>query len=76
MSLTMIQGGSFLSTGFAKSITLPGSADYFLTKNITQMGLQQATGRGFQFEWFSDNTPVDAALEWKKQNASDVVEVV
>lgn len=72
----MIQGGSFLSTGFAKSITLPGSADYFLTKNITQMGLQQATGRGFQFEWFSDNTPVDAALEWKKQNASDVVEVV
>lgn len=76
MGLTLIDGGKFVSSGFGKAVSLPGSADYFRAFNITQSALQQATGRGFEFEWYLSSTAPDGAIEWKKQNASDVVEVV
>jgi len=39
MSITLIQGDSFLSAGVGKRIKLPGGADYFKAVNTTKMAL-------------------------------------
>jgi hypothetical protein len=73
MSISLVDGGSFTSTGNTQEILIPGGADYFKTFNVTQAGTTQATGRGFMFEWFADNTPINGALEWFKTNATNAV---
>ena len=76
MSISLIQGGSFTSTGVGVYIPVSGGADYFKVFNVTQSATTQATGRGFQFEWYADNTPQDGAIEWKKTDSTDAVNMV
>ena len=73
MSLTLIQGASFVSTGVGKTIILPGSADYFRTINLTQAATTQATGRGISFEWFADRTAQDGAVMYSKTNSTNAL---
>lgn len=67
MPFTIMTQGSFTSTGANKKILLPASADYFITKNLTQFAATQTTPVGVQFEWFNTVTPQGGALEWSKQ---------
>lgn len=48
--LSLIQQGSFTSTGAAKQIDLPGGADYFKVYNFTEAN--KTAGVAFQFEWY------------------------
>lgn len=75
MSLTLIAGDSFVSTGVSKSIPLTGGANYFKVFNVTQASTTQATGRGFMFEWYADNTPDDGAIEWKKTDSTNATNI-
>ena len=75
MAFTIITQGSFTSAGIGVKIPVPSSADYFVTSNITQMGATNATGRGFKFEWFNGVTPQGGAIEWKKENSVNTVDV-
>lgn len=76
MSISIVTGGKFVSTGLSQVIQLPGGADYFRVVNLTQAATQQATGRGVEFEWFADATPQDGALEYKKTNSTDALNLV
>lgn len=69
MPFTIIDQGSFTSTGVGVKIPLPSSADYFRTTNITQLPLSPATGVVVRSEWypiFSDND----GIRWKHDDAS------
>lgn len=77
MAFTILTQGSFTSTGVGVKIPVPSSADYFVVKNLTQIATNQATGRGFMFEWWNGLTPAGQATEWKKADSStDVVNIV
>lgn len=76
MAFTIITQGSFISAGVGVKIPLPSSADYFRVQNLTQLATTQATGRGFQFEWYKDLLAADSAIEWKKTNSTDAVNIV
>lgn len=73
---TLIQQGSFTADGSSKNIQLPAGASYFKTFNLTQAATQQSTGRGVEFEWFQGVTADDAALETKKTNSTDAMNLV
>ena len=73
--LTLIDAGSFTSDGLVKNIELPAGADYMEILNYTQSITQQATGRGVRFEW-QKGMPAGGGLNWKKTNATDVVNLV
>lgn len=73
MSISLIQGGSFTSAGVGVYIPLSGGADYFKVFNVTQAAANPATGIGFEYEWYADNTPVDGAIEWKKTDTTNAV---
>ena len=73
MSISLVDGGSFTSTGNTQEILIPGGADYFKTFNVTQAATTSTTGRGFMFEWFADNTPINGGLEWYKTNSTNAV---
>ncbi len=70
---TVIQSGSFVSTGLGKKITLPAGSDGFRVVNLTQASTTQATGRGVEFEWFFGVTPQDGALLTSKTNSTDAL---
>ena len=76
MAFTIIDQGSFVSDGAGKKINLPSSADYFKVMNLTQLATQQATGRGVMFEWYKDLVADDKAIEWKKTNSTDAMNLV
>lgn len=72
MSFTLLDQDTFTSTGVGVKVSLPGSCDYFVAKNLTQLATTQSTGRGVMFEWYpqlSDNE----AIEWKKTNSTDAL---
>lgn len=74
MAFTLITQGSFTSAGVAVNINLPSSADYFVTKNLTQLATTQATGRGVMFEWYGNNlVAADNAIEWLKTNSTNAL---
>ena len=75
MTLTLIEQGSFTSTGAAQQINLSGGANYFKTLNYTQAITQQSTGRGVAFEWYSGFSP-DYGIEIKKTNSTDALNMV
>lgn len=75
MTLSFIQRGSFTSDGTTKQINLPNGATYFRAQNMTQAATTQATGRGVNFEWFP-SMAADSALEWKKTNSTDALNMV
>ncbi len=76
MAFTIINQGSFTSAGVGVKIPLPSSADYFRVQNLTQLATQQATGRGVLFEWYNGLTAADNAIEWKKTNSTDALNMV
>lgn len=74
MAFTIVNQGSFASTGVPVNIPLPSGCDYFKTYNLTQMATEQATGRGVMFEWFGNPSfAANSAVEWKKTNATDAI---
>lgn len=76
MPFTLLAQGSFTSTGSAVNIDLPGEADYFVARNLTNAGSQANPGEGVMFEWFRGLTDDNEAIETKKLNSSDTTEVV
>ena len=76
MAFTIVNQGSFTSAGVGVKINVPSSADYFVTKNLTQLATTQGTGRGFMFEWYKDLVAADNAIEWKKTNSTDATNIV
>lgn len=76
MPFTIVTQGSFTSTGVGVKIPVQQSADYFVVKNLTQLATTQATGRGVQFEWYKDLVADDKAIETKKSDNTDVLNMV
>lgn len=76
MAFTIIDQGSFTSAGVGVKINLPSSADYFKVMNLTQLATTQATGRGVMFEWYKGLVADDKAIEWKKTNSTDAMNLV
>lgn len=76
MAFTILDGGSFTSTGAGVKIPLQSSADYFKTWNITQMGLTGSVCVGG--EWFgpqfgSGASAANDGLRWKKAGTSAIL---
>lgn len=77
MPFTIVNQGSFTSTGVGVKINVPSSVDYFKVQNLTQLATQQATGRGVMFEWYGNGlVAADNAIEWKKTNSTDALNMV
>lgn len=71
---TLLTQGSFVSAGVGVKVNLPSSADYFVTKNLTQLATTQATGRGVMFEWYGNGLVApDNAIEWLKTNSTNAL---
>ena len=73
MPFTILDGGSYTSTGANQVIPLPSSADYFRTWNITQMALTGTVCVGG--EWFGSKFGAGASaandgLRWRKAGSS------
>lgn len=69
MPFTILDGGSFTSTGAAVRIPLPSSADYFKTTNITQMALTGSVcvaGEWFGPKFGAGATAINDGLRWRK----------
>ena len=78
MAFTILDGGSFTSTGAGVKVPVPSSADYFRTWNITQMPLAPATAVVIGGEWFgskfgSGATAANDGIRWKKTNSTNTV---
>lgn len=76
MPFTIIDQGSFTSDGTDQKILLPSSADFFVTRNLTQMDTTQTPGRCVMGEWvggslFGDND----GIRYTKSDGSNVLEV-
>ncbi len=76
MAFTILDGGSFTSTGVGVKIPLPSSADYFRTWNITQLGLTGSVCVGG--EWFGSKfgagaSPANDGLRWRKAGSSAIL---
>lgn len=76
MPFTILDGGSFTSTGVGVKIPLPSSADYFKTVNITQMGLTGSVC--VAGEWFGPKfgvgaSPANDGLRWRKAGSSAIL---
>jgi hypothetical protein len=80
MPFTLIYGDSFTSDGTAKKIPLPGSADYFVTTNITQMPLAPVTPVVVRGEWYGPKfgagaTAANDGLRWKKTTITNAINI-
>ncbi len=80
MAFTILDGGSFTSTGAGVKIPLPSSADYFRTWNITQMPLAPATAVVIAGEWFgakfgAGQTAANDGIRWKKTNSTSAINI-
>lgn len=80
MPFTILTGDTFTSDGTAKKITLPSSADYFVTTNITQMPLAPATPVVIRGEWYGPKFGVGATaandgVRWKKSANTSVINI-
>jgi len=78
MAFTILDGGSFLSTGAGVKINIPSSCDYFKTWNITQMPLAPATPVVVMADWFGEKfglgqTAANDGLRWKKSANTSVL---
>jgi len=71
---TLLMQDSFTSEGIDKQIDLPGSADYFTARNLTQEATTHTPGRGIKFEWFNSSSfPPASQLRTFKTDATDVL---
>lgn len=72
---TILQQGRFTSDGTLKTLVLRSDVDWVRVYNFTQAGLQQAAGRGVQFEWFRGMAD-GSGIEYKKENGVDTLSMV
>ncbi len=75
---TILDGGSFTSTGVGVRIPLPSSADYFKTWNMTQLPLAPNPGVVVMAEWFgpkfgAGQSAANDGVRWKKTNSSNAL---
>lgn len=75
MAFTIIDGGSFTSTGAGVKINLPASCDYFTTTNLTQWPLHPNPAVVIKGEWFGSSfgsgaSAANDGLRWKKDTSS------
>jgi len=74
MAFTIITQGQFTSAGVGVKIPLPSSADYFVTKNLTQLATTQATGRCVGGEWYGGSAfAINDGIRWKKSDSTNVI---
>lgn len=80
MAFTILDGGSFTSTGAGVKIPLPSSADYFVSTNITQMPLAPNPAVVIRGEWYGSKFGLGASadndgIRWKKTNSSNAINI-
>ncbi len=77
MPFTILNGGSFTSTGVGVKIPIPSSADYFKTWNITQYIAASPTavvgGEWFGAKFGAGASPANGGLRWKKAGSSAIL---
>jgi hypothetical protein len=77
MPFTILDGGSFTSTGVGVKIPLPSSADYFRTWNITQLAAASPTvvvgGEWFGSKFGAGASSANSGLRWKKSGSSAIL---
>lgn len=78
MAFTLIDEGSWTSDGTNKKIDTPGSADYFVTTNVTQMPLAPNPGVCIRGEWYGKKfgfgaTAVNDGIRWKKTDGTNAL---
>lgn len=72
---TIIQQGSFTSTGANVTLQLRSDVDWMRVYNYTQIATQQPTGRGVEFYW-QRGMSAGTGLEYKKTNSTDALNLV
>ncbi|MDC7243645.1 MAG: hypothetical protein PQJ44_06890 [Sphaerochaetaceae bacterium] len=75
MPFTIIDSGTFTSTGVGVKIPLPADADRFVTINHTQSATTQNPGRMIEAEWRKNVTASDNARRVGKLNSANTTEV-
>lgn len=75
MPFTIVTQGKFTSAGVGVNIPMPSSADYFFTRNLTQLATQQSTGRCVSGEWFKGSFDANDGLRYKKTDSSDAINI-
>lgn len=76
MPFTILDGGSFTSTGAGIRIPLPSSADYFRTWNVTQMALTGSVcvaGEWFGSKFGAGASAANDGLRWRKAGTSAIL---
>jgi hypothetical protein len=76
MPFTILDGGSFTSTGAGVKIPLPSSADYFKTVNVTQMaatGTVCVAGEWFGPKFGLGQSAANDGLRWRKAASSAIL---
>lgn len=76
MPFTILDGGSFTSTGAGVKIPLPSSADYFKIVNVTQMAAAGTTC--VAAEWFGSKfgagaTAANDGIRWRKAGTNAIL---
>lgn len=80
MPFTILNGGSFTSTGVGVKIPVPSSADYFKTYNMTQLNLAPNPGVCVMGEWFGSKfgagqSAVNDGVRYKKTLSTNALNV-
>jgi hypothetical protein len=77
MAFTILDGGSFTSTGAGVKIPLPSSADYFRTWNMTQLAAASPStvvgGEWFGPKFGVGQSAANSGLRWKKSGSSAIL---
>lgn len=76
MAFTILDGGSFTSTGASQKINLPSSADYFKIENITQMAAAGTTcvaGEWYGSKFGSGATAANDGIRWRKAGSHAIL---
>jgi hypothetical protein len=81
MPFTIVNQGSFVSTGASVFVPVQQGANYFKTINLTQAATTEATGVGIIYEWFGNSsimvpsaiTAANSALIWTKTNSTNAM---
>ena len=78
MPFTIVTQGTFTqpATAVNQIIPLPSGADYFVTTNLTQMGLTPNPGRCVRGEWYGGGlTANNDGLRWTKTLSSSAINI-
>jgi len=73
MASTIIQSGSFTSTGVSVDLDLRSDVDWVEVINYTQMATQQTPGRGVKFEWLR-GMATGTGVEFTKADGTDTLQ--